>query len=70
MNATTAAIDLAKNVFQVVLADANARVPEQHRLTRAQFECFLDNHSVTRVVMGACGCAHHWLECSRPAASR
>jgi hypothetical protein len=26
MNATTAAIDLAKNVFQVALADANARV--------------------------------------------
>jgi len=25
MNATTAAIDLAKNVFQVALADANAR---------------------------------------------
>ena len=40
MNATTAAIDLAKNVFQVALADANARVLEQHRLTRAQFERF------------------------------
>jgi hypothetical protein len=25
MNATTAAIDLAKNVFQVAVADANAR---------------------------------------------
>ena len=43
MNATTAAIDLAKNVFQVVLADANARVLEQHRLTRPQFERFFDN---------------------------
>jgi len=40
MNATTAAIDLAKNVFQVALADATARVLEQHRLTRAQFERF------------------------------
>jgi hypothetical protein len=29
MNATTAAIDLAKNVFQVALADANSRVLER-----------------------------------------
>ena len=60
MNATTAAIDLAKNVFQVALADANARVLEQHRLTRAQFERFFDNRNVARVVMEACGSAHHW----------
>jgi len=60
MNATTAAIDLAKNVFQVALADANARVLEQHRLTRAQFERFFDNRSVARVIMEACGSAHHW----------
>src|SRR4249920_1121491 len=60
MNATTAAVDLAKNVFQVALADANARVLEQHRLTRAQFERFFDNRTVARVVMEACGSAHHW----------
>jgi hypothetical protein len=60
MNATTAAIDLAKNVFQVALADSDFRVLEQHRLTRAQFERFFDNRSVTRVVMEACGSAHHW----------
>jgi transposase len=36
--ATTAAIDLAKNVFQVALADSQGRVFKQHRLTRAQFE--------------------------------
>jgi transposase len=60
MNATTAAIDLAKNVFQVALADGNGRVIEQHRLTRAQFERFFDNRAVARVVMEACGSAHHW----------
>ena len=60
MNATTAAIDLAKNVFQVALADANWRVLEQHRLTRAQFERFFDNRKIARVVMEACGSAHHW----------
>lgn len=60
MNPTTAAIDLAKNVFQVALADSNAKVLEQHRLTRAQFERFFDNRNVARVVMEACGSAHHW----------
>src|SRR6476646_11490742 len=60
VNATTAAIDLAKNVFQVVLADSNGRVFEQHRLTRAQFERFFDNRKVSRIVMEACGSAHHW----------
>src|SRR3954468_4884071 len=60
MNATTAAIDLAKNVFQVALADGNHRVLEQHRLTRAQFERFFDNRKIARVVMEACGSAHHW----------
>ena len=60
MNATTAAIDLAKNVFQVALADSTSRVLEQHRLTRSQFDRFFDNRSVARVIMEACGSAHHW----------
>ena len=38
MHATTAAIDLAKNVFQVAIADADNRVVKQHRLSRVQFE--------------------------------
>lgn len=60
MNATTAAVDLAKNVFQVALADASHRVIEQHRLTRPQFERFFANHGVQRIVMEACGTAHHF----------
>src|SRR4029078_13328081 len=59
MNATTAAIDLATSVFQVVWVDANYRVLEQHRLTRAQFERFFDNRKVSRIVMEACGSSHH-----------
>src|SRR5689334_6174622 len=60
MNATTAAIDLAKNVFQVALADSNGCVVEQQRFSRAQFERFFDNRSVSRMIMEACGSAHHW----------
>lgn len=60
MNATTVAVDLAKNVFQLAVADANWRVIEKHRLTRAQFERFFANREVTLVVMEACGSAHYW----------
>ncbi|HEX5688397.1 MAG TPA: IS110 family transposase [Roseiflexaceae bacterium] len=60
MNATTVAVDLAKNVYQLAVADANWRVIEKHRLTRAQFERFFANREATLVVMEACGSAHYW----------
>lgn len=60
MNATTVAVDLAKSVFQVAVADANWMPIESHRLTRAQFERWFANREVGRVVMEACGSAHHW----------
>ena len=60
MHPTTAAIDLAKNVFQVALAESNHRVIETHRLTRSQFSRFFDNRHVDRIVMEACGSVHHW----------
>ncbi|MBM3358680.1 MAG: IS110 family transposase [Betaproteobacteria bacterium] len=60
MNATTVAVDLAKNVFQLAVADASWRVLERHRLTRGQFERWFANREVNLVVMEACGSAHHW----------
>ena len=60
MNATTAAIDLAKNVFQVAIARGTEPGIEEHRLSRAQFERFFSNRSVDRVVIEACGSAHHF----------
>jgi transposase len=60
MYPTTASVDLAKNVFQVAIADASGRVLEQHRLTRTQFARFFANRAIDRIVMEACGCAHHW----------
>jgi transposase len=42
----------------VLLADSNARVLPQHRLTRAQFDCFFDIRNVARIVVEACGSAH------------
>lgn len=46
MDATTVAVDLAKSVFQLAVADASWRVVEKHRLTRTQFECWFANRDV------------------------
>jgi transposase len=64
MNPTAASpvvgVDLAKSVFQIAVADANWKVIERQRLTRAQFERWFANRAVGLVVMEACGSAHHW----------
>ena len=60
MNATTVAIDLAKSVFQLAVADSHWKIIETHRLTRTQFERWFANRNVSLVVLEACGSAHHW----------
>lgn len=60
MHATTVAVDLAKSVFQLAVADSSWKVTESHRLTRSQFERWFQNRDVSLVIMEACGSAHHW----------
>jgi transposase len=60
MHATTVAVDLAKNVFEVALADQNWKVIDRARLSRPQFERWFHNRAVGKVVMEACGSAHFW----------
>jgi transposase len=60
MNATTVAVDVAKNVFELAIADAQWRVVGSARLSRGQFERWFDNREVELVIMEACGSAHHW----------
>jgi transposase len=60
MNATTVAVDLAKNVFELAVADGQWHIVERARLTRGQFERWFANREVRLVVMEACGSAHHW----------
>ena len=59
MDATTVGVDLAKNVFQVAVADPRGRLTERHRLSRSRFEVFFSNRPACRIVMEACGSAHH-----------
>jgi len=60
MHPTTVAVDLAKSVFQVSLANDRGRVLQRHRLTRRQFERFLVQTPSTHFVLEACATAHHW----------
>jgi transposase len=57
MNATTVAVDLAKNVFELAVADVEWRIVERHRLNRAHFARFFVQRPPCQVVMEACGSA-------------
>ncbi|HEU4924576.1 MAG TPA: IS110 family transposase [Burkholderiales bacterium] len=65
MNATTVAVDLAKNVFELAVADDRWKLVERARLTRGQFERWFQNRSVRLVVMEACATAHYWARALR-----
>ena len=65
MNATTVAVDLAKNVFELAVADQGWKVIERARLTRGQFERWFHNRCVQLVVMEACATAHYWARTLR-----
>jgi transposase len=65
MDATTVAVDVAKTVFEVAVANRQWHIITRHRLNRRQFTHFLTAASPTRVVMEACGTAHYWGRCAQ-----
>jgi transposase len=61
MHATTVAIDLAKDVFEIAIARRSGTVEERRRLSRRQFQRFVTQlEPGTEVIMEACGTAHYW----------
>src|SRR5690606_40770131 len=60
MHATTVAIDLAKEVFELAFADPAGHILERKRLTRRAFSRAMENRAPLTVVMEACGSAHYW----------
>lgn len=54
------AIDLAKDVFEVALANAAHHVVARRRLSRRKLSELLTSHPPAQIVMEACGTAHHW----------
>ena len=65
MNRTTVAVDLAKNRFELAIADSQCRIFQHERLTRARFVRFFSNYPTSLIVMEACGSAHHWARTFR-----
>jgi transposase len=60
MHATTVGVDLAKNRFELAIADEQYRIHSRQRLSRTRFAQFFANQGPCVVVMEACGSAHHW----------
>jgi transposase len=60
MNCTTIGVDLAKNVFEIAVAGPDWKIVERYRLNRAKFSTFFVRLDACRVVLEACGSAHHW----------
>jgi transposase len=61
MNATaTYGIDIAKNVFQIHWVDPNTGEIHSRRLARAKVSEFFAPRAPARIVIEACGGAHHW----------
>lgn len=60
MNISPIAVDLAKNVFELAIADMGYRIRERQRLSRAQFERFIRSQPPSLFIMEACGGAHPW----------
>jgi len=63
MHSTTVAVDLAKNVFELAVADAESKIGERLRLNRARFAAFFVRRPPCRVLMEACGSAYYWARC-------
>ena len=62
MHASTVAIDLAKEVFELAFADAQGRIIERKRLSRRAFIRSLETRPPLRVLMEACRCS--WASAS------
>lgn len=60
MHATTIGVDLAKNRFELAIHCGDAQPLCRERLSRQRFIRFFANAPASRVVMEACGSAHHW----------
>src|SRR4029077_15861095 len=60
MHSTAVAVDLAKNVFELAVADSEGKIGERLRLNRARFSSFFVHRAPCRALMEACGSAHYW----------
>ena len=60
MESRIISVDLAKDVFEIALANNRHRIISRHRLSRRRFAEFLATQSPSRVLLESCGTAHYW----------
>lgn len=60
MESRTIAVDIAKNVFQIAISPRPGRVEKEARVSRGKFLDFMARQEPARVILEACGSAHHW----------
>ncbi len=60
MNRTTYGLDIAKNVMPLHWVDTETGEIGRKKLARAKLSEFFARMQSVRVVMEACGSAHHW----------
>lgn len=60
MHATTVGVDLAKNRFELAIADQHYRVQRRLTLTRRRFEAFIATFPKCLFVLEACGSSQPW----------
>ena len=69
MKSRIISIDLAKDVFQVAVANPQYRMLERHRLSRTEFRTFLSTQPPALVLLESCGTAHYWGQRAQPAST-
>lgn len=67
MDTTTVAVDLAKDVFEIAIANGVSKIVERQRLSRSGFSRFIATQPKALMVMEACGSAHHWARTAHSA---
>ena len=60
MSITMIGLDTAKSVFQVHAVDETGKAEIRRKLRRSELLSFFEKQGACRVVLEACGAAHHW----------
>ncbi len=60
MKSKIIAVDLAKDVFEVAVADLDHHIVERQRLSRTAFSRFISTQPAALVLVESCGTAHYW----------
>jgi transposase len=70
MKSKIISVDLAKDVFEVAVANCQYRILERRRLSRKEFSTFLATQAPALVLVESCGTAHYWARQAEAAGHR